>query len=598
MLEYEALLLDRGLTLLNRSRVPFLALLALPWVCGSAFGQGAASTGRAAAPRRPLPPGLAVPRIAYRDVAKEAGLLGVSVSGSETAKTYIVESTGPGVAIFDYNGDGLQDILLLSADRFEASNPPPRHYLYQNQGGLRFKDRTKEAGIDHTGWAQGVCAGDFDRDGKVDFYLPHWGLNRLYRNTGDGFAEESEARGVQGEADRWSTGCAFLDYDGDGDLDLFVANYIALDLATTPKPGDSAECRWKGAPVLCGPRGLPAETMTLYRNDDGSFTDVSAAAGVSGDRNYYGFTPIVSDFDGDGLPDVFVTCDSTANLLFRNLGEGRFEELGIVSGAAFNADGMEQAGMGVAVADYDGDSDFDLLVTNFSNDSHALYRNDGDWFFSDETIPSGLAVNTRYVGWGTLFLDFDHDGWKDLFVANGHVYPSVDQENIGELYRQPRLLYWNRGDGQFHDVSAAAGAGIAATHSSRGAAVGDLDNDGVLEIVVVNLGEAPSLLVASAPAGRSLLVEALDSSGGPAIGARIEVRTDQGTRIDEVRSGGSFLSQSDFRLHFGVGAASAATLVVRWPDGERRDYGEIAAGEWTTVTRDQGVTRRRQLGAR
>ena len=581
--------LDRGLT---------ASLLALCLFCSPAFAQGVASSGRQAAPRRPLPDGVTAPRIAYRDIAKQAGLTGVSVSGSDTAKTYIIESTGPGVAILDYNGDGLQDILLVSADRLEKSDPPVRHYLYENQGGLRFIDKAEDAGVSHTGWAQGVCAADFDRDGKVDFYLPHWGLNRLYRNTGKGFVEQSEARGVQGEADRWSTGCAFLDYDLDGDLDLFVANYIALDLEKTPKPGESAECRWKGAPVLCGPRGLPAETMTLYRNDGDVFTDVSAAAGVSGDRNYYGFTPLVSDFDSDGLPDVYVTCDSTPNLLYRNLGEGRFEELGIVSGAAFNADGMEQAGMGVAVADYDGDQDFDLLVTNFSNDTHALYRNDGDWFFSDETIPAGLAVNTRYLGWGTLFLDFDHDGWKDLLVVNGHVYPSVEQANVGESYRQPRLLYWNRGDSQFHDVSADAGEAIGAAYSSRGAATGDLDNDGDLEIVVVNLGEPPSLLTADADTGGALLVEALEATGGPAIGASVQITAGGRAQVDEVRSGGSFVSQSDFRLHFGVGEAAKAELTVRWPDGKTEDYGEISAGEWTTVTQGKGVTSRRAFEGR
>ncbi len=540
---------------------------------------------------------MAAPRIQYRDIAKEAGLIGVSVSGSESEKTYIVESTGNGVAIVDYNGDGLQDILLLSADRFEESGEAPRHYLYENVGGLRFKDKTEEAGIRHQGWAQGVCAGDFDGDGRVDLYLPHWGPNRLYRNNGQGFSEESKKRGVQGDGNRWSTGCAFLDYDRDGDLDLFVANYVAFDKESTPKPGEAAECRWKGVAVLCGPRGLPAETMTLYRNDEGTFVDVSAAAGVAVDRNYYGFTPLTADYDDDGWIDVFVTCDSTPNLLFRNLGDGKFEEMGIVSGAAFNADGMEQAGMGVSAGDYDGDGDVDLFQTNFSNDTHALYRNDGDWWLSDETIPSGLGVHTRYLGWGAAFVDFDHDGWKDLFVVNGHVYPTVDEAGVGENYRQPRLLYWNRGDGQFHDLSAEAGPGIAARHSSRGVAVGDLDNDGDLEIVVVNMGEPPTLLDAPAPAGGSLMVEAVTDSGGPAIGSRVEIKTKGHSQFDEIRSGGSYISQSDFRLHFGVGGEKAATLSIRWSDGEVKEYGEVAAGEWVTVGRTKGVTARRKLSS-
>ena len=527
------------------------------------------------------------PKVDYRDVAAQAGLTGVNISGSSTKKVYIVESTGTGVAIFDYDKDGLQDILFVNAEYLEKKEAAPvKHYLYRNKGNLQFEDVTEAAGIDHTGWAQGVCVGDADDDGNPDVMIPQWGQNTLYRNKGDGtFTDVTKKSGLEAPGKRWSSGCAFLDHDRDGDLDLFVANYLRFDQEKTPKPGEGAECRWKGIPVLCGPRGLPGESMSLYENDgSGNFSDITEEAGIETDKNYYGFTPLVTDLDGDGWVDVYVTCDSTASLLFHNQQDGSFEEIGVISGTAYNVDGQEQAGMGATAGDFDGDGDFDIFKTNFSNDTHTLYLNEGDTLFSDETVSTGLAVNTQHLGWGTAFLDFDQDGWKDLFVANGHVYPGVDKHDIGETFFQERLLYWNRGDGQFHDMVGAAGPGIAARHASRGIAIGDLDNDGTLEIVTVNMHQAPSLLKNYAPAGNSILVEALMESGRAALGAKIDVTAGDRTQSDEVRSGGYHISHSDFRVHFGLGDAEKVDIAVRWPDGEKSSYCGVAANTWVVIT--------------
>jgi enediyne biosynthesis protein E4 len=565
----------------------------------NAFGQGVAVSSRRPVPGKPLPPGMTAPAVHYVDVAEKAGLTGVPVSGATARKNYIVETTGTGVAIVDYDNDGLPDILLVSGDRLEkGGEPAPRHYLYRNLGDLKFEDVTEAAGIRHTGWAQGVCAGDVDNDGHADVVITHWGSNVLYRNQGDGtFRDESAERGIARAERRWSTGCALLDYDRDGDLDLFVANYIEFDPAKTPKPGEGAQCQWRGIPVICGPRGLPGETMTLYENDgSGRFRDVSGKAGVAGPKNYYGFTPLLVDFDNDGWMDVYVACDSTASLLYHNQKDGTFEEIGVYSGAAYNEDGQEQAGMGVTAADYNGNGQLDLFKTNFSNDTHTLYKNNGDGTFIDETIVAGLAANTRFVGWGSAFLDFDHDGWKDLLVVNGHVYPEVDGTPLNETFRQPRLLYWNRGDGVFFDMSLQAGPGIEAEHSSRGLAIGDLNNDGRLEAVVVNMHERPSLLRNTAPvAGNSVLIRALTGSGRDAIGARLTLTANGRRQVDEVRSGGYHISQSDFRVHFGIGPAERAELEIRWPDGKVEKVGEIPANHRITIRQGRGVTARDAL---
>ena len=354
-----------------------------------ACAQGVA-TGGTAAPARPLPPGMKAPTVSYEDLAAQAGLTGVEVSGADHGKQFIVESTGTGAAIFDYDNDGLPDIFLVNGGRLD-DGPQPRPFLYHNLGGLKFEDVTEKAGITSTGSGQGVCAGDIDNDGNTDLFVTQWGQNILYRNQGKGtFRDETKERGLLAPK-RWSTGCAFVDFNRDGFLDLVVVHYVDFDLAHTPRPGDKAQCQWKGLPVLCGPRGLPPETVSLYENDGhGHFSDVSDRVHITGPKDYYGFTALTGDFDNDGWPDIYVACDSTANLYYHNLGGKTFEEIGVRSGLAYNEDGREQAGMGVSAADIHGDGLLDIFKTNFADDTHTFYRNQGDNRFEDNTIGSGL----------------------------------------------------------------------------------------------------------------------------------------------------------------------------------------------------------------
>lgn len=580
----------------ERTSIKFFFLFA--WIViafgsvDSADAQGVATGGRAA-PARPLPPGITPPVVDYRDIAAQAGLVGVNVSGSETSKHYIVETTGNGVAIFDYDNDGFPDIFLVNAGLLDKGAAQPRPFLYHNLGGLKFEDVTEKAGIRQAGWGQGVCVGDVDNHGYPDLFVTQWGQNVLYRNLGNGtFKDETKERGLLSPKPRWSSGCAFIDFNRDGFLDLVVVHYIDFDIAHTPHPGETSECQWKGKPVMCGPRGLPPETLSFYQNDGhGHFTDVSDQVHIAGPKNYYGFTALTGDFDNDGWPDIFVTCDSTANLYYHNVNGKMFEEIGVRAGLAYNEDGREQAGMGTAAADFDGDGLLDIFKTNFADDTHTMYKNTGRNNFDDDTIGSGLAVNTKYLGWGTAFLDFDNDGWKDLIVANGHVYPEVDTGHTEEKYKQPKLLYWNRGDGQFFDLSSQSGPAISAAHSSRGLAIGDLDNDGNEEIVIVNMGEPPSLLKNFASSGKSLTIRAVTAERD-AIGARVTVNAGGHKQIDEVRSGGSYISQNDFRLHFGLSNASSADVSIHWLDGKVENVSSVAAGEVVTIEEGKGVFRR------
>jgi enediyne biosynthesis protein E4 len=581
--------MSRGLVPLVATVAAMCALLALGPRLLSQMASGNAKD----APVRPLPPGMKAPAVDFRDVAAQAGLTAEVISG-EIDQTYIVENTGTGVAIFDYDNDGLPDIFLLQGDRLHNSGPPMTPHLYHNMGGLRFEDVTAKAGIGHLGWSQGVCAGDADNHGHVDLFVGQWGHNVFLHNMGNGtFRDETKERGLDRPESRWSTGCAFIDYDRDGYLDLVVANYVDFKAQETPAPRTKSGCNWKGMPVPCGPRGLKGETMTLYHNDGhGHFTDVTKQAGVETPREYYGFTVLTGDFDNDGWPDFYVTCDSTPSLFFHNKHDGTFEETGLVSGLAVNEDGREQAGMGATAADYDGDGRIDIFKTNFSSDTNTLYRNLGNGTFDDVTSAAGLAVHTQYVKWGTAFLDFDNDGWKDLFIADGHVYPFVEQYHLGEEFKQPRQLFWNRGDGQFFDMSSTGGPGITAKHSSRGIAVGDLDNDGSEEIVVVNLFEPPSLLKNFESRGNALLVRVVTASGRDAIGARLTLIAGGRNQVDEVRSGGFHISQGDFRVHFGMGRATKADLTIRWPQGKMETVTGVDANQWIVIREGKGIVER------
>lgn len=570
-------------------KIGILVIVALTgWVglSDTLCAQGMAAASKRDLPPVPLPEGVVAPRANFVDIARHAGLTGSADPGSIGKMTYLTETTGTGVALLDFDSDGWLDIFLVGRGRSGSDSEAEPHALFRNLGNLRFESVGEQAGLGSTGWGQGACAGDFDHDGHTDLFVTHWGHDILFRNlAGSGFRDETSDRGLSRSVPRWSTGCSFLDFDRDGDLDLFVAHYVDFDVDTTPLPGEAPQCEWEGAPIPCGPRGLPAESMSLFANvGEGEFQEVTDQTGVRTGKRYHGLGVVAADFDSDGWPDIFVACDSTANLLFRNLQDGTFEEIGLVSGTAYNEDGHEQAGMGVAAADYNGDGLLDLFQTNFAADTNTIYRNEGSGFFKDWTVPSGLATATRYVGWGAEFLDFDRDGWPDLFAANGHVAPSVDEAETNETFAQPRLLFWNRGDGIFHSVSGEAGSGIVQSHASRGSATGDLDNDGDLEIVVVNLGQGPSLLKNQVdPEGNWLSIRVISRTGSDAIGAKVAVTANDRASVSEVRSGGSYLSQGDFRLHFGLGAAQSAKVEVKWPSGAAHSTRQVSANEQVTI---------------
>ncbi len=515
------------------------------------------------------------PKVQFEDIAAQAGLRFHHVSGNAVEKKFLVEGTGSGVALLDFDNDGLLDIFLVNGTRWHEPSAGGSR-LFRNLGGLRFEDVTARSGILKHGWGQGVCAGDYDNDGYVDLFVTYYGKNALYHNQGDGtFRDVTREAGIEFEETRWSTGCAFLDYDRDGRLDLAIANYAKLDPATTPKPGADPLCGYKGLPVMCGPRGLERGRHLLFRNaGGGKFADVSRSSGFEKPAGCYGFSVLTGDFDNDGWPDVYIACDSTPSILYRNNRDGTFTDVGVSSGAAFNQDGEEQAGMGAAAADYLHSGSLHIVKTNFAGDTPTLYRNDGKGFFTDVTMRAGLAVHTNFLGWGVGFPDVDNDGWKDIFMVNGHVYPSVDKLRDGSPFRQAKNLYWNAGNGTFADISAQSGPGVTEPRCGRGAAVGDLNNDGSLEIAINNLDSSPSLLVNRAPRLNWVILKLRGvQSNRDAIGARVTLTAGGVDQMDEVRSGGSYLSQSDFRLHFGVGAAKHLEGIrVRWPNGVNESF--------------------------
>lgn len=535
------------------------------------------------------------PQVHYVDIAPQAGLDALIIAGNDQQKKYIIETTGSGVALFDFDNDGWLDAFLVNGSRLEGfpDGKAPSNRLFRNTGQGNFADVTERAGLVRSGWGQGVCAGDYDNDGRVDLFVTYWGHNVLYRNHGDGaFRDVTEKAGLLHKEERWGSGCAFLDYDRDGKLDLFVANYVAFDMQNTPAPGVTRHCQWKGLPVMCGPRGLKGSKSALYRNNgSGSFTDVSDKTGVSRPAGYYGLGVLTADFDNDGHTDVYVACDSTPSMLFHNNGDGTFTDIAVRAGAAYNEDGHEQAGMGVDAADFDGDGWLDLVKTNFSDDTSTLYRNNRDGTFTDFTHPGGLGVNTRFLGWGIAFLDIDHDTWPDIFIANGHVYPEVDGKSLDTSYRQRKVLYWNQRNGTFRDISPAAGPEVQAPKSSRGLAVGDVDNDGSLEILINNMEDRPQLLKNTGERKNWLLVKTIGAkSNRDGLGARVTVVTGTRRQFNDVRSGGTYASQSDFRLHFGLGDATKVDLLeVRWPSGLVEKLQNVPANRVVTVKEGAGI---------
>ena len=450
--------------------------------------------------------------VQFVDVAEHAGLKVPNVWGGVEHKRVIIETKGSGIAFFDYDNDGWLDIYLTNGSRLDANWPAgaaPTTHLFKNNRDGTFTDVTEKSGVGRSGWQTGVCVGDYDNDGWDDLFCTFWGYNILFHNNGNGtFTDVTKKANLAQSKGRWGTGCSFVDYDRDGRLDLFVCNFVHLDPDSPPTLNNASFCQWKGVPTMCGPRGLPGDTNILYHNNgDGTFTDVSEKAGILKPGPRYSITPVCCDFDNDGWPDIYVAVDSMPSILYKNNHDGTFTDIAVMSGCAYNADGHEQAGMGLGVADYDCDGWFDIFKTNFADDTSNLYHNNGDGTFSDLSFNSGLGINNTYVGWGCGFIDYDNDGWADIVQINGHVYPEIDKYNFGETFKNPRLVYKNLGNGSFKDVSSAMGPGITARYSSRGAAFGDYDNDGGVDILILNMNEP-----AIAPAQRGWKQAKLDQA--------------------------------------------------------------------------------------
>jgi len=525
--------------------------------------------------------------VRFIDCAERSGITTTNTFGGKLRKDSILESTGTGVAIFDFDGDGAEDVFIANGLATGSDSAARPSQMYHNNGRGLFTDVGQAAGLTQTGWAQAACAGDFDNDGLPDLLVTYYGHNVLYQNVGHGKLQDvTRAAGLSITANRWGAGCAFLDYDRDGYLDIFISNYVDLDPANTPQRGSGPDCKWLGIPVFCGPHGLrPGRNLLYHNNRDGSFTDVSEAAGILKPGGRYGLGVAAADFDNDGWPDIYVACDQMPALFYRNKRDGTFEERGVEAGVAYNADGRVQAGMGVAVADFDGNGFLDIAKTNFSGDRPSLFRNEDGKFFEDVSEPAGLGAN-QLLGWGIAFTDVDDDGWPDLVMVNGHVYPEIDNSSVGESYRQKSLLYRNLGDGRFADITASAGPGFAPPRPSRGLATGDLDGDGRPEIVIVNMNERPSVLKNTGPRGHAVAVRLIGTkSNRSAIGARCTIEAGGRRQIQEVMSGGSYYSQNSLTLYFGLGRSdNLDRMEVRWPSGLVQKWTRIAGGRTLVVT--------------
>jgi enediyne biosynthesis protein E4 len=536
--------------------------------------------------------------VQFIDVAERAGLKIPNVWGGVEHKRIIIETKGSGIAFFDYDNDGWLDIYLTNGSRLDEHWPPgkePTTHLYKNNRDGTFTDVTEKSGLGRSGWQTGICVGDYDNDGWDDLFCTFWGHNILFRNNGNGtFSDVTSKAGLTQSKGRWGTGCSFLDYDRDGHLDLFVCNFVKLDPEKPPSISDASFCQWKGVPTMCGPRGLPGDTNILYHNNgDGTFTDVSEKAGILKPGLRYSITSVCCDFDNDGWPDIYVAVDSMPSILFQNNHDGTFTDIAVMAGCAYNDDGHEQAGMGLGVADYDCDGWFDIFKTNFADDTSNLYHNNGDGTFSDLSFNSGVGINNNYVAWGCGFIDYDNDGWSDIVQINGHVYPEIDNYNFGETFKNPRLVYKNLGNGHFKDVSAEMGPGITARFSSRGAAFGDYDNDGGMDVLILNMNDVPSLLHNVGGNKQNWIKLKLIGTkcNRTAIGARARVITGKHIQMDEVRSGASVMSQNDLRLHFGLGAVETIDAIeVKWPTTQKVErFTSIKANQILTIREGDGI---------
>jgi hypothetical protein len=529
----------------------------------------------------------------FTDIAHAAGLRAPIVYGGIESKKYILEANGCGCAFIDYDNDGWMDIFLLSGTRLEGAPPEATNRLYKNNRDGSFTDVTEKAGLRAAGWANGVCIADYNNDGFDDIFCTYFGQNRLYRNNGDGtFTDVTKQAGLWEEGPaRWGAGCAFVDYNRDGHLDLFVSNYIRFSLEHAPVPGESSTCNWKGIPVNCGPRGLPTGRHSLYRNNgDGTFTDVTKQAGIAGATESYGMTVVAADFDEDGWPDIFVACDSTPSLLFMNNHDGTFREEGVMRGVALSDDGMEQAGMGVGIGDYNLDGHLDLFKTHFIGDTSGFYRNDGKGNFDEVTRLAKVGVETRFTSWGAGIVDLDNDGYPDVLFVTGSVYPEVERKLPQYPYKTPRVLFRNLGNGTLEEIGPPGGEGITTAHSSRGCAFGDFDNDGDMDILIVNMNEPPSLLRNDVDPKQHWIKIKLEGvkSNRSAIGARVLVRYAAKTQAQASVSQSSYYSCNDPRLHFGLGAAKSVDIDVYWPNGLHETHKNVAADQLVTLREGVG----------